>query len=160
MRFDADLSTDLSFGSSGKLHVGNNIPLMHENAEGGVTFVGARLFGNIKRPAVWRFDSLWRPTSGFTADGIVFDGLDDTPRGGFEDAGKIVIAAYGDSAKVLFLKTDGSPLSEAPANGALFISYLGTNDVPAPLLKSTHSRAWMIINVFNSSQRRIFRIWY
>lgn len=159
MRFNANLSTDLSFGSSGKLHMGNNIPTMHKNAAEGFTFVGARFVGNIKRPAVWRFDSLWQPTSGFTADGIVLEDVDGTPLGGFEDAGRIVIAAYGDSAKVVFLKTDGSPLSEAPANGTLFISYLGTNDTLA-VLKSTHSRAYVIIHVFNSAQRRIFRIWY
>lgn len=160
VRFNSDLTIDSLFGTNGRLPVANHIPVIIPTSTGGYLVAGAKTLGPAKVSTLWSFDSQWQPSLGFSFDGTPFPDVAGYFTGGFEEDGKILLAASSDATRVVQLRGDGSLDGDFAPNGTLFISYRETNDVILPLFRSNHSRALVVSALFNTSARAITRVWH
>lgn len=150
IRFDEHLTRDLAFGEGGILALGDTPPLLMR-LSGGYLAAGS-VDGYA---AMWSFDEQWQPRSG--RNGAISPPLAGVVASVVEDRGKLVAVVSSDRIAVVRYDRDLQLDPSFGVGGVLDVSSIGARDTIIGIIRSTHSRAFVLWA--SGARYHVARIW-
>lgn len=156
-RFDTSLRLDTLFGQNGKL--ATNIPAFNvrRTSDGGYTASSST--GDPSMPAVMRFDSLWRPLTGFESGRVAFPTLGLFTDSVSLDGSTLAVGHINNAARIGRVLDNGMIDSAYGVDGLAAVTPLATGDAPRAIHVASHFGLFVFVGRNTSRSTEVIRVW-
>lgn len=156
-RFDTSLRVDTTFGQSGKLSTNIAAHTVRRTSEGGYVAVSAT--GDPSAPAVMRFDSLWRPLTGFESGRVAFPVQGSFVDSVSLDGGTSALGSINNAARVGRVLDSGMIDSSYGVGGLSNITPLATGDASRAIHLASDFGLFVFVSRNVSQSTEVIRVW-